>query len=84
VPGRVRKWDDPSTGSPLAPATQIELRGGARAFRRWLARGAQPGVLRALADDQPCGAQPTDELLPVLALVGGAARADVTRPRRAP
>jgi hypothetical protein len=37
-------------GPPLALAIETEkLRHRARAFRRWLARGAQPGGLRGLA-----------------------------------
>ncbi len=52
----MRKWDDPPS-VPLAPVDDVEdtekVRVRARAFRRWLARGAEPGGLRALADDAP-------------------------------
>jgi hypothetical protein len=53
----MRKWDDPQ--SPMTAPPSVEppegerVRIRARAFRRWLARGAEPGGLRALADEQP-------------------------------
>jgi hypothetical protein len=52
----MRKWDEPpSTSAP--PATDDAQEGEtvvrrARAFRKWLARGADPGGLRALAGEQ--------------------------------
>jgi hypothetical protein len=57
----MRKWDEPPSPS-AAPADATPetdtVRHRARAFRRWLARGAEPGGLRALAEQPPRGADP--------------------------
>jgi len=61
----MRKWDDPPApfvDSDMDPDEGSEgVRHRARAFRRWLARGADPGGLRALAAEEPLRMHPADE-----------------------
>jgi hypothetical protein len=51
----VRKWNDPPPHSDVppivAPPEGEKVRLRARAFRRWIAGGAEPGGLRALAGE---------------------------------
>src|SRR3954453_17949647 len=58
----MRKWDEPPSSfadaADMSPAElEDAMRHRARAFRRWLARGADPGGLRALAGEQFGGPQ---------------------------
>jgi hypothetical protein len=84
----MRKWDDPP--SPFAdpahdsPPEDEPVRHRARAFRRWLARGADPGGLRAFAGEQPGGPDAAREHAAVRDLLGSAAPTKRTFARRTP
>ncbi len=59
----MRKWASPHSNvalPPLLDAVEGEKVKGARAFRRWIASGAEPGGLRALAGEQTRDAQGPD------------------------
>jgi hypothetical protein len=53
----MRKWIDqpPHSAEPVVTTQSVEGRAArlrARAFRRWIAGGAEPGGLRALAEEE--------------------------------
>jgi hypothetical protein len=60
----VRKWTSPDSEvavSERRDAVDSEPVKRARAFRRWIAAGAEPGGLRALAGERTRDAQTRDE-----------------------
>jgi hypothetical protein len=60
----VRKWTTPDSDVALRPRpdrVEGEKVKRARAFRRWIANGAEPGGLRALAGERSHDAQERDE-----------------------
>jgi hypothetical protein len=60
----VRKWTTPDPDVALPPRpdrVEGEKVERARAFRRWIAAGAEPGGLRALAGERSRDTQTRDE-----------------------
>jgi hypothetical protein len=82
----VRKWNEPQPQldvPPIAePAVGEKVRLRARAFRRWIDGGAEPGGLRALAGEQAGRAQAAEEPTRVrnFARTGGADEAHLPPP----